>query len=255
MSKVLDLMQELQNRRTFGFFDDFEWLISPHRWTTLAADATSAAAIDADGTHGVINLTTGATDNNEAAIGTTNEVFLFAADKPLVYETRLQFTEAATNDAAVAMGFGDGINSANFIADGGLSIVSGTCAVIYKRKDSLVWRVASSRAAVPSAGTRGVSGQDDETDLASTTTAYKIFRIEVLNVLSTTGTGTGIEITYFVNGVQLNGTDNKPIKHVLNNSFTQGTHDMEAGAYVKAGGAASEVVDIDYIAAYQLRGL
>lgn len=255
MSKVLDLMDELKHRRTFGFFDDLEWYISPHRWTSLAADAGSSVAIDADEPTGAIDLTTGATDNNEAGVATTNELFLFAADKPLVYEARLKFTEANTDDAAVAFGIAIGLNVANFIADGGASIISTTGAVIYKRKDTTKWRVASARAAVPSLGTRGTTGQDDETNLSSTTTSYKIFRIEVLPVQSTSGSGIGVEITYFVDGVQLAGTDDKPIKHVLNNTFTNGTHDMKAGVYVKAGGANSEVVTVDYIAAYQLRGL
>jgi hypothetical protein len=252
MSKVLDLMDGLNNRRTFGFFDDFEWFISPHRWTGVT-DSTGAAAIDADEPHGAITLTTAATANDATAVHTTNEVFLFAADKPLVYETRLKFTEGNTDDIALAVGFSDAMG-VGLIADGGASIASGTSGLIYKRKDTLVWRVASSRAAVPSLGTRGTTGQDDATSLSSTTTSYKIFRIEVLNVLSTTGTGTGIEITYFVDGVQLQDTNNIPIKHVLNNTFSNGTHDMECGAVLLSAGTA-EVVTIDYIAAYQLRGL
>ena len=61
---LLDLPQSVRERRMFGFFDDFEWFISPHRWTSLAADAGTSVASSATGTGGTVFLTTGAVDNN-----------------------------------------------------------------------------------------------------------------------------------------------------------------------------------------------
>jgi hypothetical protein len=59
-------------------FDDFLWYLSPHLWTSLVTDTNSAVAIDADGVGGQITVFTGdGTDNNEAALATTNELFLF----------------------------------------------------------------------------------------------------------------------------------------------------------------------------------
>src|SRR5690242_1234219 len=99
--KVLDLPQDVKERRMFGFFDDFEWYISPHRWSSLAADAGASVAIGASAAGGTVVLTTGATDNNEAAVATTNSSFRIADDKPLLFETRLQFSEANVDDANV----------------------------------------------------------------------------------------------------------------------------------------------------------
>ena len=50
----------------FGSTDDFAWYVTAHLWTSLATDGgTSVAASAAHG--GLLALTTGATDNNEAA--------------------------------------------------------------------------------------------------------------------------------------------------------------------------------------------
>ena len=103
MTKVIDLREPLEKRRTYGFFDDFCEFVSGDLFTDISADVGAAVAnVDAAG--GAVTLTTGATDNNECYLLSTKELFLFAADKPLVFEARLKFTEANTDDANVILG-------------------------------------------------------------------------------------------------------------------------------------------------------
>ena len=105
-------------RWQFKLEDDFLWFLSPHLWTTLTVDGGSCA-IDADGTGGVVQLITGATDNDEIALATTNELFLFAADRALYAEVRIQFTEANTDDANVMFGFMDAMGANALLDNGG----------------------------------------------------------------------------------------------------------------------------------------
>src|SRR5205814_68921 len=59
-----------------------------------------------------------------------------------------------------------------------------------------------------------------------------------------------MEISFFVNGQQLLDVNNRPIKHLVTyTAFAQ----LAAGVSVAAGAAASEVVSVDYVAAYQQR--
>ena len=97
--KLLDLPHDLRDRRLFGFFDDFEWYLSPHRWTSLTADAGVSVSAGASAVGGAVVLATAAVDNSECAVATTARPFRPADDKPLFFEVRLQFSEAAVNAA------------------------------------------------------------------------------------------------------------------------------------------------------------
>ena len=47
--KLLDLPQRLRERRMFGVFDDFEWFLSPHLWTSFATGTGGASVALASG--------------------------------------------------------------------------------------------------------------------------------------------------------------------------------------------------------------
>src|SRR6185436_2560334 len=144
--KVLDLPQDVKERRMFGFFDDFEWYISPHRWSSLAADAGASVAIGASAAGGTVVLTTGATDNNEAAVATTNSPFKMADDKPLLFESRLQYAEANADDANVFAGFANGLGSADMLVDNGAGPKTNfSGAGVYKVDGETVRRCVSSK--------------------------------------------------------------------------------------------------------------
>ncbi|MFN0051073.1 MAG: hypothetical protein ACKV0T_02720 [Planctomycetales bacterium] len=235
--KILDLPQDVRERRMFGFFDDFEWFITPHRWTALAADAGTSVAAGSSSTGGAVVLTTGPTDNNEAAVATTNSPFKMADDKPLYFEARVQYVEGNVNAANVYTGFAGGLGSADMLVDNGAGPkTSFAGAGIYKIDGETVWRCVSSKgtAQTITPSTRTAGGASPQT-----------LRVEIQPIDSLNS-----EATFYVDDEPLRDAAGNVIKHTV--AFS-GAGAMQSGVYAKAGSAVSEVVTIDYIAAYQLR--
>lgn len=246
MADVLRNTAVYGDRDTVVLFDDFlAYTTAYGNFSSLAADTNSAVACDADGAGGILEITTGdASDNNEAGVLSTNEIFLPAPGKPMQLECRLQFTD--TNNAVnVLFGVGDAFGAANTIVDNGASIVASFYgAAIYKLDGGTVWRCATSAGAISSTGT----------DTASTTTAggssYQTLRIDI-NPIS--GLYNASEVTFFVDGVQLKDTNNNPIVHTLTHGAAA-TADGNVAAYIKAGEATANMkLSVDYIYAAQKR--
>jgi hypothetical protein len=185
----------------------------------------------------MVVLTTGATDNNEAAVATTNAPFKLADDKPLLFETRLQYAEANTDDANVYAGFANGLNTADMLVDHGAGPKgSFSGAGIYKVDGETVWRCVSSKGATQTItqSTRTAGGATPQT-----------LRVEIQPVDALTA-----EVTFYVDDDPLKDLNGNVIKH--NVAFASAVA-MQAGVATKAGGATSEVVNVDYVAVYQLR--
>ena len=223
---------------TFSLFDDFIGLDST-RWNTIATDVGASVAIDTAGVGGVVQLTTGGTDNNEAYLY-TNEILKIAANKPLELEARIQFAEANVDDANVLVGVMDAV-AANHIVDDGAGLVAsfdGAC--IYKVDGENRWRVKSSN---------GTTNTDSETDVTAGGANYQLLRIRIDPVSDSEA-----EITFWIdeNGGQnpsqvreYNANPRTPsIKHTV--SLTAMT-EIALVIGVKAGGANSEVVSVDYV--------
>ena len=104
-------------RRTFRFFDDFFTFDEAERWTTTA-DAGGSQDLDSDGVCGVLRLATGSTDNDEAYVESTRELFLFADDKALTFEARVKYSEANTDDANILIGLEDAPGADSLQDDG-----------------------------------------------------------------------------------------------------------------------------------------
>ncbi len=227
-------------RLTHLLHEDFDEYVDADVWTKLAADPGASAAVS-DGAMGLMTLTTGATDNNEAAIKSTKKNWKFINNKPLVCEIRLQYAEANTDDANVAAGFSSAIGANLLVDDGAGPATTMSGALIFKVDGGTVWRCISSLSTTQTitTSTKTAGGSADQ-----------VLRIECRPVSSTV-----CEVSYFVDGVPLYDaavtSRNQPIKHNL--TYTSAA-DMHVGAYVKAGSANSEVVNVDYILAAQHRG-
>jgi hypothetical protein len=222
-------------RQQHEIFDDFTWYITAHQWVSLAGDANATVA-HTDAAGGILAINTGdATDNNEAAVSSATEAFLFAADGVLFGECKLQYTEHNTNAANVAFGFADAIG-ANLITDNGAGITAGSAALIYKADGATVW-------------TCYLEINGSATSTASTTTAggsaYQTLAIECLAV-----DGTFIEATFYCDGQPLRDSNSRPIK--LRKEYASAT-EMDVGVYGKAGGSSTHTVNVDYIYAAQRR--
>lgn len=223
-----DALQKM--RQELEIFDHFSWYVTAHMWASLAADSGASLSVG-DARGGILSIVTGATDNNEAALATANECFLFGADRPMTFETLLQYTEPGTNEGNVAFGVADAI-AANLITDNGAALaIPNSGAMIYKLDGGTVWRCGSKN--------NGVSNDTVSVQTAGGS-AYQRLRIEVIAI-----DGTNLEITYFLDGAPLTDSNNKPIKHRL--AYASAT-EMDFGVYTKTGATATtQTTLVDYI--------
>lgn len=218
--------------------DDFEWFVTAHRWTSLAADSGASVAVG-DAVNGVVALTTGGTNNNEALLRTTAELFKFQANKPFVGEMRFQYAEANTDDANIFIGFADAMGADLMVDDGAGPKASFSGAGFYKVDGGTRWQVISSV---------GTTRTADDTVHTAGGSGYVTVRIEWLPENATTG-----EVVFLIDPA--GGQNLQParyyteanrrlnvIRHTV--TFASAT-EMHFGAYVKAGGANSEVLNVD----------
>jgi hypothetical protein len=222
----------------FEVFEDFLWYISPHMWTSLAADAGASVAVTAATDSGILAMLTGAVDNNEAAVRSTNAVWKFAAGKTVYCECLLQFTEAATNAANVCFGLSSAAGADLMVDDAAGPAASHTGALIYKTDGSTVWKTHTSNSTT----------QTSTTSLqSSSSSSYQKLGIEMRDV-----DGTNMEVTFFHNSLPLYADDSgrRPIKHSVAIASAAA---MYLVAYVKAGSGSEETLKVDYMAAVKAR--
>lgn len=228
----------------FGFAEDFTQFVTGDLFTDTSADSGAAVAnVDAHG--GTVTLTTGATDNNECYLLTTKELVLPASGKSCVATFRLSYTEANTDDANVCFGFMNAVGADSILDDGAGPKASYSGAVFFKTDGGTRWYVESSNA-----GTQTTT----QTDITAGG-SYQTFRVEITPISSTSA-----EVTFWCDSTggsnlkqvrEYGANPRTPdVKHTLTlTSLTE----MAVFVGVKAGGANSEVVTVDYIAAAATR--
>lgn len=236
MANVARFPQSLVEKDNLTFLDQFTHYASGDLWTNLAADVGVTAPNVGDEVGGVVTMATGATDNNEVGFATTNALFQVAVGKPLWCEGLVRFVEANVDDANVAFGFTD-VFGANLLLDnGGGPKVTGNHFLLYKVDGGTVWRCQSRNGS-------------QVTDSISTATAggttYQTLRVEIVE-LSTTQ----VDVTYSVDGVRLKDDQGRDIVHRVN---IAGSLLLDfVPAYIKAGGAISETLKVNYAAPGQV---
>lgn len=227
----------LDTRLNYRMVDDFDWYISPHFWTSLASDGGVTAPAQTDNEWGQVTMSTGATDNNEVMVRSTNAPVLWQADATHIFEARIQYTEAATNAANVFVGLASAAG-ADLLVDNGAGVrTTGSIVGIYKVDGGTVWRCNSRNGTAT-------------TDTAAIQTAGGA-AFQTLTIVGRDVDGTNYEFTYFLDGSPLTDSNNKHIKHTL--AFASPTVCRIVAGYIKAGGATSETLLLDYCASYSLR--
>jgi len=236
---ILDLPQSVQDlRHRFAIEDDFTGgLLDAVKWTDTSPDSGATVA-GSDAAGGAAVLTTGATDNNEAYLLSKQEVFLFAANKPLKVACRLKFTEANTDDANVAFGLANAVG-ANTIVDDGAGLKTNFSGVaIVKVDGGTRWKVMSSLATTQEIVDLTAILSYDKLAKTAGGGVYQILEIDWQPISGTVG-----EARFFIDGVHV---------YTLSFTFTSAT-EMNLFVGVKAGGANSEVVTVDYLYGVQQR--
>jgi hypothetical protein len=195
-----------------------------------AADHDHAASIDADYVGGAVKMVTGETDNNEGYLYSAANAFKFQTDKRVFFETRIELTEANTDDANWCAGLCS-VKAANTLADNGGGMVSTfDGAMFYKVDGTMKIMFMVSNGAVQ--GTPLDCGTFVSGD------------VYTLGFLYDYNDGVTAKVTPFVNGVA-KATQNLTIAG------------LDAALYVvfgvKAGGANAETLKIDYVHAAQER--
>jgi len=238
MPNLLQFPRYLYEKGQVQIFSDFTEDFDAVEWVATLTDLGTASVGDA--ARGLLALVPSdgtVADNDEAYLESPNEVFLLAAGKPLLFEARIQFTEANVDDVNILAGIMSAVGADTLVDNGGGPQATFDGAVIYKVDGGTVWRCMSSR------GTT-------RTDSVSTTTAGgttpQTLRIEWHDYSTTQS-----QVTYFVNDIQLVDANNVSIKHLVNLASAT---EMQVAFGIKNGGiTVVETLNIDYVYAGQLR--
>ena len=238
--KNVRMPQSLIERDVFGFFDDFEWFVSIHRWTKIVTDVAGGVGIvGADAVQGRLTVgTEDATDNDEVYLKTSNEIFLFANNKPLFFEARVQYAEANTDDANVFVGFMNAIAANSLIDDGAGPQASFSGFGFYKVDGGTRWQLISSLATTRTTTDLTAALSLDRVAKTAGGAAFTVLRAEGLPYSST-----DMKVDFFIDDVHV-GSHNLV--------YTSAT-EMNWGIGLKNGGGTAELLLCDYAAVFQQR--
>lgn len=239
MSALARFPAILERIDTYSFFEDF---ITDQADTVMVDTITDTGTVlmgDAAGGIAVLTPSDGTVgDNDEAYLGTPNEIFKVANGKPGGAECSLQFSEANTDDANVCFGFMNAANAVNSITDNGAGPkVSGSTFAIYKVDGGTVWKCASyvNGSGTVSTSTKTAGGS-----------AYQRLSIELVDHDATYG-----RAIYKVDGQPLiDSTTGLPIVHRF--AYASAT-EMNLFVGVKNGDTNLETLNVDWIGGWQKR--
>jgi hypothetical protein len=235
------LPELLRLRNQFTIQDDFTRDVDSADWVTTLSDSGTASVGDAAG--GVLAIVPSdgtVADNDEGYVESANEVFKFAADKPLLFEARVQFTEANTDDANILVGLMDGV-AANSLQDNGAGAPSSYSGAVFVKTDGgTVWQTETSNSTTQTTNELTAANVNNLAKRAVTAggAAYQTLRIEYMPY-----SATNAYVTFFVDGVAVAQHD-----YV----FTSAT-EMQIALGVKNGGANLETLNVDYVSCSQER--
>lgn len=192
----VDLMDELQNRRTAWLFDDFQNYTDTQQWTKTNTGAGQSLT-NPDGSSGVISLgNAGSAANSSTIVASTRKNFTFASNRAIIAECQLQYTEAATSGCGIFFGFASAF-SATFLADTTfIPVATGSAVGIYKQAGDTLWR-----AMLNVNGVQLLSGATLESSQPAPTSTFQILRVQVDMV------GANIEASFFVGQRETPGAD------------------------------------------------
>jgi hypothetical protein len=237
MSELNRFTRNLWDIDTPNYFNDFaSFATATGGVSSLAADAGTSVAAGAT-RNGVVVCTTGATDNNEAGVSETNARLTLLAGKPITGRLFAQFAEANTDDANVFLGIASGFGANLLVDDGAGPRASGTILGFYKVDGATVWHVYTRSNGVVT---------DTITNITAGTSDYHEYTIEVKDYDTTT-----VEVVFLRDGKPVRDANNViiPAVRVAVASATIAS----VCAYVKAGSANSEVLNVDWLYSAQKR--
>jgi hypothetical protein len=231
--KLAQYPEDFFSRDDSVIFDEFDWFVTAHRWTSAVAG--TGTVTKADGGTNIRLFSTA--DNDAAVLATTTECFKFTAGKSMCAEAQVTFTDPNTDDASVGFGWADAL-AATTLADTTGAVAATDACLIFKVNGSNVWGFHTE--------INGVA-QTSVSDTPAGGGLNQTLRIEV----QPRGQGSSVlEATPLVNGVPLKTAAGAPIVHTI----TLGTAtDMDFGWILKGHHADDCILLSDYVFARQVR--
>lgn len=226
-----------------GFYDDFHYFVTTDLWTSVLTD-TGTATVSDGGVGGILAITPSdgtVADNDEAYVSQTKETFIVAANKPIIVEALVQFTEGNTDDVNIMFGIKDAWAADTLLDNGGGPAASYSGAVFFKEDGQTVWSVENSVAGTQkTTQLTAANSLDGLAKTAGTAALYQRLTIELRPHSATL-----MDVLFWIDGILV-------AKH-KDQVFTSFT-DAEVGFGIKNGGiTVVETLNVDYVFAYQKR--
>jgi hypothetical protein len=235
--KLLDMPSWLLDRNQFGVFDDFAHYVTADTFTSIATDSGTLTVADAVG--GILTIAASdgtVADNDQSYLRTTTELFKFGTQQ-IVFEARVQFAEANTDDANVILGLMNAVAAEALVDDGGGPKASFSGMVLYKIDGGTKWIFATSIGT-----TRTTTTTSQTAGGASYATIRLVYTLDG-------ATGYGEAVPYY-DGQQMTDANGTLVKHRF--AYASAT-EMHAFAGLKNGGSNAETLQIDYLGCAQRR--
>lgn len=238
MAQVIRFPIPQQQIDQFGFYYDFEESQSDTKFLkTVPNSGTAVVSSTLPG--GVMVLTPSGGSpaaNDEAYLSNPNSIFLPKLGKPMSLLSKLQFVEANTNQAGVAVGFASSV-AAGLIANGVAAMrTTGTVICIVKFAGSNNWTAISQ--------CNGVTNSTLTNSPAGGTTQQEL-GIQVLDYTSTL-----CQIAFLLNGKRLRDANNKDF---VQSMVYASAVNVAGFVGVKNGSSSKETVNLDLFSAWQKR--
>lgn len=231
--KSIDIPDFFRMMRLYHlFFDTFDCLDAVDRWST-GGDTPTIDVIDRSG--GGVDITSTATDNNQAWLALNHEQFLM--DRAALVQTGVKFSGANASEAAIFVGLVDAM-AADLIVDGGASLRTGSSDLLgfVKYKDVDYWQCVSQRGAVSTRQTDNLQLSNNNNLLGETVSATGgVMQDLKIEVMDTEGSG---EVVFSVDG--------EPAV-VHRNIDVSSASEMQFVYAVKCGGANAQTLTANYI--------
>lgn len=183
----------------YGFFDDFVNYNDENYTIVTAADGTVTLTDGAQGGVAIKSAVASAGGNEDCYLISEPEAFLLAADKPIVFEARVQATEDDTNQNNLFVGLTDGAAANLLVDDGAGPKTSGNTICFYKVDGGLNWYAYArddADADVVNEELNATNSKDGTAHVGSGS-AHQTLSIEVLPY----GGGTKADIKWYIDGV------------------------------------------------------
>lgn len=239
MANINRYTRILQELDTVVVFDDFTGDQSDITAKDTVTDTGTAAVGDA--ANGVIVLTPSdgtVADNDEAYLATPNELFQFAAGRPIYGKFKFQYSAVVAADPNWAVGFQNAAGADSIVDDGAGVKVSGDTLAVEKRDGETAFRCTSASS--------GASTSTLSNKTVAAATDY-VVEIECKDF-----DGVSMEVNYKVDGQYLKDTNGNIIKHTV---AITGSELMNMFVGIKLGAATNnDTFSLDYWYGAQLRG-